>query len=138
MSSLQAFLASTVTLVSDDPWLRTVQLSLLGLGSVLVFLVFYATKDILLRTRSFPYQCGSILLVAALPMVGFLLYLLIRPARTIKERELETMLRRLLAEAKKDDVLEKKKHQNPSQGRKEAEKGASSKESPALASTARK
>jgi len=39
-----------------------------------------------------------ILIVAVLPGVGFLLYLLIRPPRTVKERELEQLLRSMLAD----------------------------------------
>ena len=40
----------------------------------------------------------SILIVALLPVVGFFLYVLIRPARTIKERELEALLLRLVVD----------------------------------------
>ncbi len=78
---------------SGDPMLRSMQLGLLAAGSVIVFLLLFATRDILLRTHSFLYQIACILLVAFLPGIGFLLYLLIRPARTIKEREMEAMVR---------------------------------------------
>lgn len=73
-----------------------VQLSLLGLAIVAIYLVFYATRDILLRTRSFVYQICCILLVAVLPILGFFLYLLVRPASTLRERELEKMLKKVL------------------------------------------
>jgi hypothetical protein len=71
------------------------QLTLLLVGSVAVFLVFFAMRDILNRTHSFWYQLCSILLVAFVPILGFFLYLLIRPARTMRECAVEAMVRDL-------------------------------------------
>lgn len=65
-------------------------------ATVLLFLLLYVVRDILLRTRSFAYQLVCIMIVALLPIVGFLVYLLIRPARTVKQREQEHLLRELL------------------------------------------
>ncbi len=87
-----SFLTSLSGIFSDDPSLRMIQMGLLVLGILIVFLLLFATRDILLRTRSFAYQFACILLVALLPGIGFLLYLLIRPARTLKERELEARI----------------------------------------------
>lgn len=84
------------SLFSDDPAVRIFQISLVVGGSILVFLVFFTLRDILLRTHSFLYQVISIALVALFPGLGFLLYLLIRPPRTLKQRETEAMLRQLL------------------------------------------
>ncbi len=92
---LQTLLEPWLLFLADDPTLRALQGGMLLIAAILVFLVFYATRDILLRTRSFWYMFLSILLVALLPVVGFLLYLLIRPARTITEREVEMMLMEL-------------------------------------------
>lgn len=75
-----------------DPAIRTVQLFLLALATIDVFFVFFATRDILLRTRSFLYQFACIALVAVLPGAGFLLYLLIRPARTLRQRETDALV----------------------------------------------
>lgn len=75
-----------------QPWLAPV----LGMiGIVLVFLIFFTTRDILLRTHSLLGQLLCILLVALLPGVGFLLYLIVRPARTILQRETDHMVREL-------------------------------------------
>lgn len=84
------------SLLTDNPAIRALQLSLLGTAGVAIYLVFFATRDILLRTRSFVYQLACILLVAVLPVVGFFLYLLIRPATTIRERDMEKMLKKIL------------------------------------------
>jgi len=95
MTALSQSLSAFMT---DDPALRMMQGGILLLAFFLLFLLFWTLKDILLRTRSFAFQFGCVLLVAALPLVGFLLYLLVRPARTIRERDVEEMLRRLTGE----------------------------------------
>ena len=89
------------SLLTDNPAIRAVQISLLGTAGVAIYLVFYATRDILLRTRSFFYQLGCILLVAIVPIAGFFLYLLIRPATTVREREMEKMLKKILRKESK-------------------------------------
>ena len=92
-------LFSAITeLFASNPSLVLVQGSVALLSFILIFLLIYTLRDILLRTHSLAYQCACILLVAALPIIGFLLYLLVRPARTLKERETERMLKSLLGE----------------------------------------
>jgi len=98
IASLQQFTEPWLVFLSDDPALRLLQCGMLFAGLAVIFLVFYTTRDILLRTHSFWYMFVSIVMVAALPVVGFLLYLLIRPPRTIKERELEELLMELVFE----------------------------------------
>lgn len=97
-SFLQPLVDPWLLFLSEDPVMRTFQVLLLLGGFLLIFLIFYVTRDILLRTHSFPYMLVSILLVAGLPVVGFFLYLLIRPARTLRERELFEMVRDLWEE----------------------------------------
>lgn len=100
VSLLQQFIEPWLIFLAEDPALRILQGTMLLVGLIVIFLVFFTTRDILLRTHSFWYMFISILLVAALPIVGFLLYLLIRPARTIKERDLEMLLLELLADTR--------------------------------------
>lgn len=95
LASFQSLLDPFLLFLSEDPLLRMMQGGLLLAGAIVIFLVFYVTRDILLRTHSFWYMAFSIILTALLPVVGFLLYLLIRPARTIREREQEALLRAL-------------------------------------------
>ena len=66
-------------------------------GFLVVFLVLFSTRDILLRTHSFFYQIACILLVAVLPVLGFLIYLLIRPSQTNSERKLRRDVAQILA-----------------------------------------
>ncbi len=89
---------------SADPILRLIQGSLLFFGVIAVYLVCFVTRDIILRTRSFLYQLASILLVACLPVVGFFLYLLIRPSQTIKQRSLQNTAEEIL-KILNDEVL---------------------------------
>ncbi|MBM3230793.1 hypothetical protein FJZ28_00520 [Candidatus Peregrinibacteria bacterium] len=97
LSGFQSFAEPWLLFVSQDPALRMLQLYMLAIGVAMIFLVFYVTRDILLRTHSFFHMFVSILLTAGLPVVGFFVYLLIRPPRTLKEREMEQMLNEALA-----------------------------------------
>ena len=81
----------------DNPGLRALQGVLIFIAIVTLFFLFFTLRDVLLRTRSFWVQFLCIVLVAVLPIFGFLIYLLVRPARTIKEREVEAMLLTLVA-----------------------------------------
>lgn len=93
-------------LFTDDPLIRGVQIGLIVAGFLAIFLVFFATRDILLRTHSFWYQCIAILLVAVLPGIGFLIYLLIRPSRTLADRALERKVQELLVRLRDDESEE--------------------------------
>ena len=82
--------------LSADPVIRMMQLGLLAFACLDVFLLLFTLRDITLRTHSFAYQAFCVLLVALVPFFGFCLYLLLRPGRSIKERELEAMVRSLV------------------------------------------
>ncbi len=97
---MQAFLSlfdSVPVFLSTDPSVLLLQGIMVASALVVVFLVLFTLRDILLRTTSCTYQILSILLVALLPVVGFLLYLLLRPSRTLRERSLEKKLDDYLA-----------------------------------------
>ncbi len=103
--------------VAANPMLATMQVSMAAVGCLLVYLVLFTTRDILLRSHSFLYQLSAIVLVALLPVVGFLLYLLIRPPTTCFERRLERELKEVLrrtapGQAKPVHNHQKKNHQH--------------------------
>lgn len=85
-------LDTLLAVLSDDPAARVFQLSILCFGVLSVYLLFYTTRDVIIRSSSIPFQLFSIVLVALLPVVGFFLYLLFRPSRTVAERETMEML----------------------------------------------
>lgn len=99
---------SLATLISADPSLRLVQGALLFIAALDLYLLFWTLRDILLRTRSFLYQIFSLLLVTAFPLVGFLAYLLARPPRTLKEREIERLVHQLLETHQRESVRREK------------------------------
>ncbi len=82
-----------LVLLTDNPVLRLFQLALIVLAIIAVFLVFYVLRDVLLRSRSFVFQLSAVIVTALLPGVGFLLYLLVRPPVTLRERETEDLVR---------------------------------------------
>ena len=116
MPSIAALSENISSLLSSNPSVLALQGSMVAGAFLLVFLVFYATRDIMLRTHSFLYQLVSIVLVAALPVFGFLLYLLIRPARTVKERKMEHLLHEV---ANKIEKMQRK----PVQGQQQQQHG---------------
>ena len=97
MFSFLPTLDALLGVLSDDPAARVFQLSVLGLGVLSVYLLFYTTRDVLIRSSSIPVQLFSIFLVALLPVVGFFFYLLFRPSQTIAEQEMMRLLRMQVA-----------------------------------------
>ncbi|MBU0458408.1 hypothetical protein KJ652_03945 [Patescibacteria group bacterium] len=97
-NSIKTYLEPWLLFLAEDPILRAGQLSLMVVGFLAIFLVFFTTRDIILRTNSFFLMLFCILIVALLPGVGFLIYLLIRPSRTLKEKELENLVNDLIQE----------------------------------------
>ena len=81
---------------SDNPSVLIAQVSMIVAACVVIFLVLLATRDILMRTDSLLIQVLCIILVAVLPVVGYLLYLLVRPSRTLSEKKLQGDLEELL------------------------------------------
>lgn len=89
-------------LLPSDP-IAWIQAGVLIIALILIYLLLFTLRDILLRTRSFWYQFFCVLLVGSLPVLGFFLYLLIRPARTVKERHTDFMLSQLMGEEDSDE-----------------------------------
>ncbi len=112
MDFLTPFIENVAAFFSSNPAAFAIQLSLVSAASVLIFMVAYATRDIILRTNSLLAQAACILMVAALPVVGFFLYMLVRPARTISERRLEQKVTELLVRMSQ---IRKNEQQKPQQ-----------------------
>lgn len=90
------FLQPLSGILAADPAAQALQIGVLSGGALLLFLLFWTLRDSLVRSRSLAFQVFALLLVTALPAFGFLVYLLVRPTRTLKERELEHLLRAVL------------------------------------------
>lgn len=87
MNELLLFLQPVLNLLATDPVIRSMQIGVLSGGLVLVYLIFWVTKDSVNRSNSFLFILFSILLVACIPLFGFLAYLLIRPNKTLTEKQ---------------------------------------------------
>lgn len=107
LESASAFLAT-------DPTVLAVQVLMASAAFIVVFLVLFVTRDVLLRSNSFLFQAFCILLTALLPVVGFFLYVLIRPSRTIAERAMHRDIIALLSKLSPTKKAEQAKHEKPS------------------------
>lgn len=102
MGDLSSIAGSFSSFVLENPGLRLTQGAVVLLAIIDLYLLFYTLRDVLLRTRSLAAQFFAVLLVAALPILGFLLYLLVRPARLAKQRELEELLLAMLEQRRQE------------------------------------
>ncbi|MFH0834691.1 MAG: zinc ribbon domain-containing protein [Patescibacteria group bacterium] len=72
---------------------------------VLVAIVIWVARDVVARSKSLIFQVVSILLVIALNLPGLLIYLIIRPQKTLTEKFHESLEQRILTEG--EDVCPK-------------------------------
>lgn len=103
--SFFASLTASLQSVTSNPSVFLTQAGFGLIAVILVFLVLFTTRDVILRSHSFLFQFFSILIVAALPVIGFLLYLLIRPSTTLWQRTVKQDIHSLMSR------LGDKKHQ---------------------------
>jgi len=96
MSLLQSLASSVSILFSSDPAVFALQVGAVAVSAIVIYTVLFTTRDILIRSSSTVAQVGSILLVAAFPIVGFFLYLLVRPSRTLYEKALRKDLNEIV------------------------------------------
>ena len=90
------FLDSFLGLFSVNPAILLLQVGMACTAVLVVFLLAFVTRDVLLRYESFLMQCFWIVIVFCLPIIGFLLYLVLRPSRTVRERRLEHTINTIL------------------------------------------
>lgn len=115
MDILFSFLEPWLVFFSEDPVVLSIQAGLIVVVSLLIFLVFYTAKDIVLRSTSFAATLFSILLVALLPLIGFLLYILLRPTLTLREKQLHKEVHDLWSQRQKhkEEHAHQKKNKKP-------------------------
>lgn len=66
---------------------------------ILVAIVIWVARDVVARSKSLLFQVFSILFVIVLNLPGLLVYLIIRPQKTLVEKYHETLEHRMLAES---------------------------------------
>lgn len=103
MTFFESILSTTATLFSSDPAVFALQIAAVVASALVIYTVLYTTRDILLRSSSTLAQVGAILLVAALPIVGFFLYFLVRPSKTLFEKSLRRDLTELIVRTRETE-----------------------------------
>jgi RNA polymerase subunit RPABC4/transcription elongation factor Spt4 len=87
----------------SSPSFEILKFAVLGyFGLLWLAIIIWVTRDSIHRSNSLIFQTFSILINIAIPILGVLLYLIIRPNRTNMERYYEDLESRLLAEDKED------------------------------------
>ncbi|MCF7846074.1 MAG: zinc ribbon domain-containing protein [Candidatus Peribacteraceae bacterium] len=66
---------------------------------VLVAIVIWVARDVVSRSKNLIFQVFAILLVIVLNLPGLLIYLIIRPQKTLAEKYHETLEHKVLAES---------------------------------------
>ena len=104
----------TLGLLIDLENMNWLQLTALGAIAYLfvlwVALVVWVARDCVNRTRSIALQVLAILLVAVLNVFGLVLYLILRPQRTLLERYYEEMELKAFRKLEAEGALQKPKH----------------------------
>lgn len=84
-------------------------LKIIGIGYIgLLWLsiIIWVTRDIVSRSNNLFFQAFSILLVIGLPIVGVVLYLIVRPGKTLMERYYEQLETGVLQNEQKESDQE--------------------------------
>ncbi len=96
---MPSFLTNLVDFVSS-PTFGTIQIVALAyLGLLWLSIIIWVTRDSIHRSNSLLFQTFSILINIIVPILGVLLYLIIRPNRTNLEKYYEDLEQRIVAES---------------------------------------
>ena len=83
-----------------SPSFKTMQLAIVVyVGLLWLSIIIWVTRDAISRSNSLMFQVFAILLNIGFPVLGTLLYLIIRPGKTVMERYYEELEHRLILES---------------------------------------
>ena len=84
----------------SSPSFKTLELGVvIYLGVLWLSIIIWVTRDAINRSSSLLFQVMAILLNIIFPVLGILLYLIIRPGKTIQERYYEELEHQLILES---------------------------------------
>ncbi|MFH1012554.1 MAG: hypothetical protein V1760_02295 [Candidatus Peregrinibacteria bacterium] len=92
-------LSSIVGVISSPSFEMIQTVGLVYIGLLWLSIIIWVTRDSISRSGSLLFQTFAILLNIIIPILGVLLYLIIRPSQTLLERYYQEMEQRLLQEA---------------------------------------
>lgn len=111
------------------PSFQTIQLALvIYIGLLWLFVIIWVTRDAIHRSDSLMFQVLAILINIIFPLLGILLYLIIRPTKTTAEKYYEELEHRLILESigenevPEDSKAHKKAHKKDAKKAEKAEK----------------
>lgn len=107
MSLPEDLINKIITLVSSPSFEILQMVGVIYIGLLWLFIIIWVTRDSIHRSKSLLFQTFAILINIAIPILGVLLYLIIRPSQTLVEKYYQEMEQRLLQEA-----IEEKKPKN--------------------------
>ncbi len=100
------FITTLIDTVSADP-LGSARIILIAYGALLwLSIMIWVTRDALSRSESIMFQAFSILLSIGVPILGVILYLIIRPSKTLSDRYYEMLEAKVLEEESKEGMLQ--------------------------------
>lgn len=88
-------------------------MAIVYVGLLWLAIIIWVTRDSISRSSSLLFQTFAILLNIGIPILGVLLYLIIRPSQTLLERYYQDMEQRLLKEAIQEKKAESKALKKP-------------------------
>jgi hypothetical protein len=107
LSSLQT---SGIIDLIGSPSFKTLQYAvIIYFGLLWLSIIIWVTRDAILRSNSIAFQVISILINIFFPILGVLLYLIIRPTKTTLERYYEDLEHRLIMESIKAESPSRRK-----------------------------
>lgn len=107
-----------------SPSFKTVQLAVIVyIGLMWLSIIIWVTRDAIHRSDSLIFQVMAILINILFPILGILLYLIIRPGKTTTDRYYEELEHRLILESisedsKTEDESEEKQIETPKEVKK--------------------
>jgi len=114
LENASAFLAA-------DPSVLALQILMMMCAFLIVYAVLFVTRDVIIRSHSFLFQVFAILL-SAVPVIGFLVYLLIRPSTTLFERALFRKVSDLQHKLQKNETKNDVKRETSQQQKQQKQK----------------
>ena len=91
---------NTILELISRPSFKTIQLVVLGyFGLMWLAVIIWVTRDAINRSESLLFQVTAILINIIFPLLGILLYLIIRPNKTTLDRYYEELEHRLILES---------------------------------------
>ncbi len=96
------------TLISAE---HLVLLGIIYLGVLWIALIIWVTKDITNRTHNLVFQiCSILLIVIFTPLFGLLLYLILRPTKTLMDRYVEELIEEEILKSEREEEEKHKRH----------------------------